>query len=125
MATNSVVEKDQDRLGFTTQFPTRVNVGLDVGLRLGGGVLMYCVGALVGEAMEHISLLGEWIPWLSPYVSTQYHSERPGIVTGLSTAVYGMIKSGVRVSEDTLSLEQLTLTPIMDYRFTKNAESLF
>ena len=62
-------KRTQHDNGVTVTRTTLPKAALDLGLKVAGAAAMYGIGRLVGEGMDHIPYLNEWIPQAVTYVS--------------------------------------------------------
>ncbi|PIN73767.1 hypothetical protein COV20_06120 [Candidatus Woesearchaeota archaeon CG10_big_fil_rev_8_21_14_0_10_45_16] len=85
---------------------------LNLALTAGGALAMYGIGRLVGEGVDHIPYLNEWIPAAVNYVSGIDVSGNIDGLMGLLGGLYGVRESGIKLDDETLELEKLALTPI-------------
>lgn len=98
--------------GVTVTRSTLPKIALDAGLKLAGAAVMYGLGTLIGEGMDHIVYLKEWIPQVVNYVSgIDVYGNIDGLM-GLLGAIHGLIKSGIHLDDETLEAKKLVLTPI-------------
>lgn len=98
--------------GVTVTRTTLPKAALDLGLKVAGAAAMYGIGRLVGEGMDHIPYLNEWIPQAVNYVSAiDIQGNIDGLV-GLLGGLYGLSKSGVHLNDKTLEAKEIALTPI-------------
>ena len=83
----------------------------DLVLKASGAVMMYGLGRLVGEGMDHIPHINEWIPQAVDYVSgINVYGNLDGLV-GLLGVISGFNKSGIRLGEKTLEAKKIVATP--------------
>lgn len=98
--------------GITVTRSTLPKTALDLGLKVAGAAAMYGIGRLVGEGVDHIPYLNEWIPQVVDYVSAiDIQGNIDGLV-GLMGGIYGLSKSGVHLDDKTLEAKEIALTPI-------------
>ncbi|MBI4147323.1 hypothetical protein HY494_01580 [Candidatus Woesearchaeota archaeon] len=93
--------------------PTAQKIALDLGLKAAGAIVMYGLGKLVGEGMDYVPYLNEWIPRAIDYVSgIDVKGNLDGLVV-LMGAVDGLNRSGTETFEDDYNrLETIELSPI-------------
>ncbi len=93
--------------------PNAKKVALDLSLKVAGAALCYGIGTLVGDALECIPYLNEWIPQAVNYVSDIDVAENLDGLVGLMAGVNGFRKSGTRVDPDNIErLKYINLAPV-------------
>ena len=86
---------------------------LDLTLKTVGAGVCYGLGLLVGEAMDHVPYLSQWIPQAVDYLSGIDIQNNLDGVMGLVGAVGGLKHSGTTTFEDDPgSLETICVAPI-------------
>ncbi len=92
--------------------PNAQKIALDLGLKVAGATAMYGLGKLVGEGMDYVPYLNEWIPRAVDYVSgIDVKGNLDGLVALLGV-VYGLNRSGTETSDDYNKLETIEVSPI-------------
>ncbi len=105
------ITKYDSGLSLTT--PTLRNVAVDFGLKFAGAAVCYGLGALVGEAMDHITYVNYFIPDAVHYVSKINVEGNLDGLFGLLGLIYGGKNSGIKISEkDPDKIERVTLSPV-------------
>ncbi len=99
--------------GETLTRPNAKKVALDLGLKVAGTAACYGIGMLVGELMDNIPYINQWIPQAVDYVSgIDVAGNLDGLV-GLLGGLYGLSNSGTETFEDNPNkLQKVELSPI-------------
>jgi len=93
--------------------PNAKKVALDLGLKVAGAVVCYELGTLIGELMDHIPYINQWVPQAVDFVSgIKVAGNLDGLV-GLLSGIYGWGNSGTETFEDNPDkLHTIELSPL-------------
>jgi hypothetical protein len=93
---------------------TRMTVkkmAIDSVLKIAGGAVMYSAGRLLGEGIDNVPYLNEWIPQVVKYVSGIEVQNSVDGLGGLAGLIYGVAKSGVSLDDESLEIKKISVAP--------------
>ena len=80
---------------------------LNTALVIGGTAVMYGIGRLVGEGLDHVPYLQQWIPNAVDYVSGINIQGNIDGLMGLLGGLYGLNNSGIKLNKETLTPREI------------------
>ena len=100
--------------GSISRTPTKRKQALDLSLKIAGAFAFYWIGRGIGEGLDNIPYISEWVPhFVNYHLPGADITDKIDRIVGLAGAVYGLIKSNSNVHHyDPNKIESLTFGPL-------------